>query len=68
MTRPHAEPIVVQAEDGTWNVVAATGDVLASGMTNAEAWRFVDRAAQEPISRAEDVTDWLLEQRQRMGL
>jgi hypothetical protein len=54
-----------QEADGAWSVVAQTGEVLASGLTNAEAWRFFDRAEREPISRTEDVTDWLCRQREQ---
>ena len=27
--------------------------------TNAQAWRFIDRTNNEPVSRAEDLADWI---------
>ena len=47
MTPMEHGPKVEQVEDGTWRVVASSGAVLADGMSNAEAWRFVDRARCE---------------------
>lgn len=39
--------------DGLW----AVGDRVFA--TNAQAWRWIDRQEGEPISRAEDVADWV---------
>jgi hypothetical protein len=33
---------VDRTDDGRWRVIAADGEVLASGLSNAEAWRFSD--------------------------
>ncbi len=46
-------PIPVQGPDGRWYVAEHGFD------TNAEAWRWLDRQNNEPISRAEDVSDWV---------
>jgi hypothetical protein len=43
----------VQMPDGKWQV----GDQIFE--TNAKAWRWIDRQENEPISRAEDVSDWV---------
>jgi hypothetical protein len=34
---------VEQAADQSWRVVDATGKVVASGLTNEEAWQVADR-------------------------
>lgn len=39
--------------DGKWRVGQ---EVFA---TNAQAWRYIDRVNREPVSRAEDVADWI---------
>jgi hypothetical protein len=44
---PHPLP------NGKWFCYGKTFD------TNAQAWRYVDRIQCEPISRAEDVADWV---------
>jgi hypothetical protein len=48
---------VTQAADGTWQVETAAGVVLASGMTNSQAWRWVDRVNSEPITKTETWSD-----------
>ncbi|HEY8124547.1 MAG TPA: hypothetical protein VIF88_03895 [Methylocystis sp.] len=48
---------VARADDGMWMVTSAAGVVLAAGMSNAEAWRWVDRASREPASRHEKMMD-----------
>lgn len=50
---------IEQSEDGKWQVVGNDGTVIASGLSNCEAWRIVDRISREPISRQEDVADWV---------
>lgn len=40
-------------EDGSWIV----GDKVFA--TNAAAWRWIDRQNNEPVSRSEDVGDWV---------
>lgn len=42
--------------DGRWRV----GDKVFA--TNAKAWRWIDREENEPVSRAEDVSDWAFNQ------
>lgn len=38
--------------DGRWRV----GDQVFE--TNAQAWRWIDRQSNEPVSRSEDTGDW----------
>lgn len=52
----------IQDPDGSWRVEDATGTVRASGLTNAEAWRFIDRAQNDPINRSEAAHDWSFRQ------
>jgi hypothetical protein len=40
---------VTQAPDGTWQVTAPDGAVLATCVTNAEAWKAYDRLADQPL-------------------
>lgn len=42
-----------QLPDGRWSV----GERAFA--TNAQAWRHIDRLNNEPISRSEDVGDWV---------
>lgn len=49
---------VTRADDGTWRVTTAAGVILARGMTNEQAWQWVDRANHEPTSRHEKAADW----------
>jgi hypothetical protein len=43
-----------------WAVVDGFGRVLADGFkSNASAWRWIDRQAGDPISRAEGVSEWI---------
>lgn len=47
-----------------WEVYdTATGAVIRGGITNAEAWKLVDRMTMEATSRGESVSDWLWSQR-----
>lgn len=39
--------------DGRWLVAGRTFD------TNAQAWRWIDRQEGSPISRSEDVAEWV---------
>ena len=39
-------------EDGRWQVAGTIFD------TNAQAWRWIDRQSNEPVSRSEDTGDW----------
>lgn len=48
-----------QDEDGTWRVDDGTGYTLASGLTNAQAWRFIDKAQGEFVNSRESVADWV---------
>lgn len=49
----------IQDEDGTWRVDDITGYTLASGLTNAQAWRFIDKAQGELVNGRESVADWV---------
>ena len=42
-----------QTDCGKWRV----GDRLFE--TNAQAWRYIDRLENEPVSRSEDLGDWI---------
>jgi hypothetical protein len=48
-------------ETRTGFVAVEDGYVIRGGpfATHAAAWRWIDRAENEPISRAEDVADWI---------
>jgi hypothetical protein len=48
---------VDRTNDGTWRVIAADGEVLASGLSNAEAWRFIDSHDETAADDAE-ASDW----------
>jgi hypothetical protein len=48
-----------QAPDGKWQALDSDGNVLAVFQTNAEAWRYVDRANDEPLNRQEHLWDFL---------
>lgn len=39
--------------DGRWYVKGRAFD------TNEQAWRYLDKASNEPLSRSHDVADWL---------
>jgi hypothetical protein len=43
---------------GKWHVVE-DGHVLHVAETNAEAWRWLDRYEESPVSRSEKVSEWL---------
>lgn len=43
----------VRLPDGRWMASGKTFD------TNAQAWRHLDRLHNEPVSRAEDLSDWI---------
>lgn len=45
--------IPLRDADGKWRV----GDKVFE--TNAKAWRYIDKANNEPVSRAQDVSDWI---------
>jgi hypothetical protein len=44
--------------DGKWHVVEGER-VLHVAATNAGAWRWLDRCEGSPISRGEDVAEWI---------
>ena len=50
----------VQEENGTWSVEDSAGYVLASGLTNDQAWRFCDEAHGEHVNSQESVHAWSL--------
>ena len=45
-------------EDGTWRVMRGD-EVVASGLTNSQAWRMADVAGNEHLSKAEATSDWV---------
>lgn len=45
------EPVL--RDDGRWSV----GERIFE--TNAAAWRWIDRSENQPVSRSEDVGDWV---------
>jgi hypothetical protein len=52
-TEPKRPAAVTLAPDGTWQVTAPDGSVLAACATNAEAWKTYDKLAAEPLSPRE---------------
>lgn len=50
---------VEQSDDGSWQVVDAAGQVVATGMSNAGAWRWLDRHSCEPVSPNEHRHDYV---------
>lgn len=46
---------ITKTEDGKWQV----GDQVFD--TNAEAWRYLDRRSGEPVSKAEDRSQWVVD-------
>ena len=49
---------IIQHKSGTWSVIDAHGVTVSQGLTNAQAWRVCDKKNLEPISRAEETSDW----------
>lgn len=47
-----------QQPNGKWRVITTDSDVLASNLTNAQAWRFIDKANKEPVNKRQDTSDW----------
>jgi hypothetical protein len=45
--------IPTKDENGDWRV----GEMVFQ--TNAQAWRYIDKANNEPVSRVQDVSDWV---------
>ncbi|MGA2636612.1 hypothetical protein [Methylocella sp.] len=50
---------ITKSPDGKWQVLGADEEVLETCETNAQAWRALDRLANEPTNRAENTVDWL---------
>jgi len=51
---------VIPDEFHGYSVVDDYGRILAGGFqTNGSAWRWIDRQNGEPISRSEDVAEWI---------
>jgi len=46
-------PAPERGQDGLWYVAEKHFE------TNAKAWRYIDRMENEPVSRAEDLGDWV---------
>jgi hypothetical protein len=51
--------MTIDQADGKWQVIDREGKVLAEFQTNAEAWRYFDRAHNEPINRQEHLWNFL---------
>ncbi|WIJ26612.1 hypothetical protein [Devosia sp. RR2S18] len=49
---------ITRQQDGRWAVVNDAGETVSVHRTNSEAWRALDRLANEPINRREDIADW----------
>jgi hypothetical protein len=60
--------MTIDQADGKWQVIDRDGKVLAEFQTNAEAWRYFDRAHNEPINRQEHLWNFLFENSIRKGL
>ena len=52
---------VEQMSGGLW-AVKRDGVVIETADSHREAWRVLDRLQGEPISRVEDVSDWVSRQ------
>jgi hypothetical protein len=48
----------IEGWNGEWLVNLPNGEQKVFN-TNAQAWRYIDRLLNEPISRAEHVSDWI---------
>jgi hypothetical protein len=61
MTKPGDQrpAAVTQAPDGTWQVIAPDGSMLATCATNAEAWKAYDKLAGELLSPREALNMWI---------
>ena len=51
--------VIPSEKRGLYHLETDNGERLRSDITHREAWRALDRIAGEPISRAEDVSDWI---------
>lgn len=49
---------VIHVDGLQWGVLNDDGKVVASGLTNAQAWREADRLAGEVISKSESTAKW----------
>ena len=49
---------VLRNTDGTWRVENGAGETVATGLTNAAAWRWRDKVAGEPLNKSQDTSDW----------
>jgi len=49
---------VDRTNDGKWRVIAADGEVLASGLSNAEAWDFIDSRDETAADDDAEARDW----------
>lgn len=52
---------IVKQSDGKYSVWRGE-ELVKADLTNAEAWRMLDRDEGEPISRSEKVSDWIVGQ------
>lgn len=44
---------MIERSETGWRVVSASGKILRDGMTNAQAWRFLDVLEDEPVSASQ---------------
>jgi hypothetical protein len=50
--------MTVEQRDDGWFVVEDARVIGGPFVTNAQAWRWIDRNAGLPVSRSESVADW----------
>jgi len=57
---------VEKSADG-WRVVSPDGEVMADGLTNAQAWRKLDKLTGDYVNRQQQTSDWLFEKSANEG-
>lgn len=60
--KPQRKLVIQRDEDGTYSVRDTQGTALASGMSNAQAWRRFDILMNEPVNKRQDTGDWAFKQ------
>ncbi len=53
---------VVELQPGKWAVMMGE-DVCVQDLSNAQAWRWVDRHLGESVSRSESVGEWIWQEK-----